>query len=288
MTLTIDIPADVTLALGAARTQPSATELRLVERLESGRAALPLLPAVAASALTLANNPDASIQHFSKLIETDPPIAARFLGVANSAIYARGRKVTSVLDAVGRIGLYTCRDLLFQAVYGATLQGLRQFQDEVQSSFKRSVLSAVICRVVVSELQSRFREGYLCGLLHDIGESRIYRIFSELGVESSDPVVPELVARYHPRAGAELAIKWKLPPEIVEVCGKHHEPATQDSEALRFVRIADWALPHVSARLAGAEAVDLQPSLAASPGLDLPLERAQAIVEGSFVAAQLL
>jgi HD-like signal output (HDOD) protein len=124
--------------------------------------------------------------------------------------------------------------------------------------------------------------------LHDIGESRVYRIFSEMGVSARDPSVPDLVARYHPRAGAELALKWKLPAEIVEVCGKHHDPAASGGEALRIVRIADFAMPHLSARLAGAEVVDLSASLAEHPELDLPHAAAQAIVEGSLVAAQRL
>jgi putative nucleotidyltransferase with HDIG domain len=285
MSITIEIPVDLNVSLGIPVATPSKAELALVQRLESGRAALPVLPAVAASALQLANDPNADIQRFSALVETDPPIAARFLGVANSAVYSRGRKVTSVLDAVMRIGLYSCRDLLFQAVYGATLRGLRHYQKPVEESFRRSVISAVVCRLVASELKSPFREAHLCGLLHDIGESRIYRILSDLDLQLGQPEVQDLVSRYHARAGAELALKWQLPKEIVEVCGKHHEPGAS-GEALRLVRIADWAVPHICDLLVGQEPGDLSASLAATDGLELPLDRAQAIVEGGLLLAR--
>jgi putative nucleotidyltransferase with HDIG domain len=254
MTLRVSIPKGLLATELAFRSgDASEAELALVAKLESGRAALPVLPAVAASALQVANDPDADMARFSRLIETDPPIAARFLGVANSALYSRGRKITSVMDAVLRIGLYTARDLLFQAVYGASLRGLGIYQAEVESSFDRSVSCAILARNAGVVLRSSFREAYLCGLLHDIGESRVYRVLAELGVRVGADEARELVHRYHARAGEELAEKWKLPQEIIEVCSRHHEPGVPASEALRLVRIADWAVSIVQAQKDGAE-----------------------------------
>jgi hypothetical protein len=61
-------------------------ERELVRRLKTGRAALPVLPAVAQSAIRLANDPDARITELALPVDTDPPIAARFMSVANSVI----------------------------------------------------------------------------------------------------------------------------------------------------------------------------------------------------------
>jgi putative nucleotidyltransferase with HDIG domain len=255
MTLRVSIPKGLlAFELGVAGAEASDAELALVAKLESGRAALPVLPAVAASALQVANDPDADMSRFSRLIETDPPIAARFLGVANSALYSRGRKITSVMDAVLRIGLYSARDLLFQAVYGASLRGLGVYQAQVESSFDRSVTGAILARNAGLVLRSPFREAYLCGLLHDIGESRVYRVLAELGVRVGAEEARELVARYHARAGEELAEKWKLPQEIVEVCSRHHEPGVPASEALRLVRIADWGAALLDVQADAADA----------------------------------
>ena len=55
------------------------------------------------------------------------------------------------------------------------------------------------------------------GLLHDIGEARIYRILDGLPNKPEDPkLVKQLVQRYHTAAGAEVAMAWKLPTEIVD------------------------------------------------------------------------
>lgn len=245
MNIAVHVPSDFRDLMGANPAPNSALELALLERLNVGRAALPMLPAVAQSALQLVNNPDTNIAEFARLVEKDPPIAARFLSVANSALYSRGRKVTSLEEAVMRLGLYACRDLLMQVVYASTLSGLKRYQREVQASFQRSVHSGLTCRAVCATLDIRFREAYLCGLLHDIGESRVYRILSELGEPASEAEAALLVHRYHERAGVELADLWKLPPEIQEVCQAHHTRGQPTSDAIRIVRIADLLIDKV-------------------------------------------
>lgn len=225
--------------------QPSAAEAALVQTLEGGRAALPLLPHVAAQALELANNPDASVREFAELIMKDPPIAARFIATANSALYSRGQTIRSVNDAVARIGLAAARDLVFQVVYASTVTGLRRFQAEVEASFQRSVLCGVVCRVAAPLLRLNVVDAYLCGLLHDIGESRVYRILSESKVPPEPDECATLVHKYHPRAGAELAIRWALPDEIVQVCRRHEERGAPPSDQLRLVRVADLVVQHV-------------------------------------------
>lgn len=245
MNIAVHVPSDFRDLLGGNPPPTSPLELALLERLNVGRAALPMLPAVAQMALQLVNNPDTNIAEFARLVEKDPPIAARFLSVANSALYSRGRKVASLEEAVMRLGLYACRDLLMQVVYASTLSGLKKYQNEVQASFQKSVHSGLTCRAVCATLDIRFREAYLCGLLHDIGESRIYRILSELGESATDEEAAALVRRYHERAGVELADLWKLPPEIQEVCQAHHTRGKPISDAIRIVRIADLLIDKV-------------------------------------------
>jgi putative nucleotidyltransferase with HDIG domain len=279
----IHVPRDVGSLLNNGRSHASELELALVERLSGGRAALPVLPAVAQAALDLVNDPDASAGEFARLVEKDPPIAARFLSVANSALYSRGRKVTSLEEAVMRLGLYGCRDLLMQVVYASTMSGLRRYQKEVQRSFDRSVLSGLICRAAAAELNIRSKEAYLCGLLHDIGESRTYRILSELPEAGDNAEVQVLVHRYHERAGEDLAKAWKLPEEIQEVCRAHHAEAALDvelSEASRLVRISDLLIEAVQQTGAGAtpnwKTIDF--ASARYRVLGLTLGRVQAIV----------
>jgi HD-like signal output (HDOD) protein len=263
--------------------QPSAAEAALVQTLEGGRAALPLLPQVATQALELANNRDASVREFSELIMKDPPIAARFIATANSALYSRGQTIRSVSDAVARIGLGAARDLVFQVVYANAVTGLKQFQEEVEASFQRSVLCGVICRVAAPLLRLNVADAYLCGLLHDIGESRIYRILSEGKATLAPEEVPALVHKYHPRAGAELAIRWALPDEIVQVCRRHEERGAPPSDQLRLVRVADHVVQHVKEQ---SDNPDLPQAELAE--LSVTIDQARTIIGRSIEAASKL
>jgi HD-like signal output (HDOD) protein len=277
--LSVNISKSILEPLTSA-SQPSPVEAALVQTLEGGRAALPLLPHVATQALDLANKPDASVREFSDLIMKDPPIAARFIATANSALYSRGQSIRSVNDAVARIGLGGSRDLVFQVVYASTMAGLERFQIEVQQSFDRSVLCGVICRVGAPLLRLNIADSYLCGLLHDIGESRVYRILSESKLTPAPEEARALVHKYHPRAGAELAIRWALPDEIVQVCRRHEEKGAPSSDQLRLVRVADLVVPYV---LEQSERPDLpQASL---DELGINAELARTIIGRSIEAA---
>lgn len=235
-------------------------ERELVKRLKTGRAALPVLPAVAQSAIRLANDPDARITDLAGLVDTDPPIAARFMSVANSVIYFRGWVTSSTQSAIVRLGLASTRDLLFQVVYASTAGGLKRYQSAVQASFRRSVVAAHAARVTSRELSIGSEYDYMSGLLHDIGESRIFRILDGIGAPSSPALVDSLVKKYHESAGAEVAMAWKLPTEIVDACAAHHDWAAAATPHVRLVMIADCIVNALEAELGPEKReVDFEP-----------------------------
>jgi putative nucleotidyltransferase with HDIG domain len=232
-------------------------EQKLVQQLRSGLTALPVLPHVATLALRLASDPNASVTELAKLVDGDPPIAARFLSVANSVAYYRGWAASNTQAAIMRLGLAATRDLLFQVVYAASTQGLKRYQNEVQASFSRSVLAGVACRNVCRELSVPYEYDYMCGLLHDIGEARVYRILAgQPRPKEGMPLIEDLVARYHTTAGAEVARAWRLPGDIVEVCAAHHDDASTESFPIRLTMIADLFVIAVEAMRKGAPEPD--------------------------------
>ncbi len=224
----------------SSRVQVSALEEALIEKLSTGIAGLPILPEAAAEALRLAGDARTDVAKIARLVDRDPPLAARFVALAGSAVYsARAARATSTHQALVRIGLAAARDLLFQVVCERSSAQLPRYQEAVAASFRRSVRAAIATRNVAKEFAAPFPYAYLAGLLHDIGEARVYRILAHLPDSPIDAtLVAGLVARYHNRAGATVAEAWKLPPEIVEVCTHHHDALT-------------GALPHVKLVMAG-------------------------------------
>jgi len=216
----------------------SELEAYLVTQL-SGRVAVPVLPDVAADAMLLANDPNSEVAQLAKLIAKSPPICARFLAIANSALYSRGTRISSPEIAVMRLGLSGARDLLFQVAYEAQVSGLPRYAPEVAKSFQRSVMAGHAARIAASTLSERHDYAYLYGLLHDIGEAHVYRILAASPEVGAKELVTGLVAQYHSRAGAEIATAWHLPAEIVEVCAGHHDDERAAVGPVRLVMIAD-------------------------------------------------
>lgn len=254
----------------------SEIERELVKRLRTGRAALPVLPRVADSAIRLANDPDARITELASLVDTDPPIAARFMSVANSVIYFRGWVTSSTQSAIVRLGLASTRDLLFQAVYASTSSGLKRYQAAVQASFRRSVTAAHAARVISRELSIGSEYDYMSGLLHDIGESRIYRILDGLKISADPKLLKTLVDKYHESAGAEIAMAWKLPTEIVDACAAHHDAAAAATPHVRLIMLADCV---VSAIGGGTDAERQEIDFVAFDKLLVDPDTARRIVE---------
>ena len=66
---------------------------------------LPTPAAKAFKIFRLANGDSTSIADIAAVVETDPAIATRILKIANSAFYKSLNTITSVQDAITRLGL---------------------------------------------------------------------------------------------------------------------------------------------------------------------------------------
>ncbi len=216
---------------------PDKIEAFLLKQLATGRAGLPLLPEAAHEALRLAEDPRTDVGRIAKLVDRDPALAARFVALAGSAVYSGRVRPTNTTAALVRIGLHTARDLLLQVVYERVHEKLPIFAEEVAASFARSVRTAVAARSLARRIAPGYDLAYLCGLLHDIGEARIYRILAELPEAAAlKNEVEVLVRRHHQAAGADVARVWKLPADILTTCGAHHDvPIEHAATPVRIV-----------------------------------------------------
>jgi diguanylate cyclase (GGDEF)-like protein/putative nucleotidyltransferase with HDIG domain len=231
-------PPVISIAPDPTTIRAAAEEL-LVKELATGRAGLPLLPASAAEALRLAEDPRTSMSNIAKLVDHDPSLAARFVALASSAAFARGARISSTQGALVRLGLASSRDLLLRAAYERSNGELPKYQEQVSRSFDASVRMAVAARAVSRDVAGpKFELAYLCGLLHDIGEARVYRILASMKLDVDATIAADLVAHHHTQAGADVARAWRLPPAIVEACLAHHGPVEGATVAARVVMAA--------------------------------------------------
>ncbi len=260
----------VSLVPDATTIRATAEEL-LVKELATGRAGLPLLPASAAEALRLAEDPRTSMSNIAKLVDHDPSLAARFVALASSAAFSRGARINSTQGALVRLGLATSRDLLLRAAYERSNGELPKYQAQVSRSFDASVRLAMAARAVSRDVAGpSFQLAYLCGLLHDIGEARVYRILASMKLEVDVEIASELVAKHHTQAGADVARAWRLPAAIVEACLAHHGPVEGAPVSARVVMAATSLLHLVDAGEEAAAHLEKLPEFDRLVGLNVP------------------
>jgi HD-like signal output (HDOD) protein len=83
----------------------------LVEKINNDTLVLPTLPAIALKVRKAADDPDINLNAMGDVIGQDPSLSARMIKIANSAYLGRSVKVTSINQAVTRIGLRQIKNI---------------------------------------------------------------------------------------------------------------------------------------------------------------------------------
>ena len=229
----------------------------LQKELERNAGGLPVLPAIAKRALELARTTEMDFAEVASVAELDPPLAARLLAMANSALYFRGTRVSSLHAALIRLGTEGVRDILYMAVYSGAAFNVPEFRTHVEEVFRHSVVVARGARMVAPYLDQDPELAFVAGLLHDMGEARCLKIASKRlkRAQFNDPALFRAIEILHPSAGAELAAAWRLPKEVVEACAFHHAPGERLMACI--VAAANASAKYLTGKLAEDEAQTL-------------------------------
>ncbi|MEM6775373.1 MAG: HDOD domain-containing protein [Pseudomonadota bacterium] len=193
------------------------------------------LPATSQLLLEMLSDPELDMLRLAAVVEQTPALAARILGVANSAFFAHARDVRDVPDAIIRVlGLHLVRDLSisFALSQPFDLRDCPRF-DALRywsSAMESAVLAQLIAtRLPVEDLPTP-AEAYLGGLLHNLGLLALVHVAPDAmntvfaSVEREPGVAlrsweAEVLGLDHAMAGAELAIVWRLPTLLAVAMG---------------------------------------------------------------------
>ena len=206
--------------------------------------ALPPVPVVASNVLALCNDPDVDFKRLGAMLTADAALVAKILRMANSPFFAARRKITTVNEALVRMGLKVAR----MAVLSFTLEG--EIGKRVPASFeidrfwRHSLTTAASARVIAEMvLPARRDDAFSCGILQDIGMvimqcviPETYEHVFEYRREHPTVEIHDIEARLlgitHMEAGAELLKKWGLPDEVSGPIRFHHNVASLDVRAV--------------------------------------------------------
>jgi HD-like signal output (HDOD) protein len=213
---------------------------------------LPAMPVIAHKLLALKLDSDAGERQMILLIEQDPLISAKIIGLANSPLLGSSRKTTSLKEACLLLGLKKVKSIATGiAMMSLASKPIGRF--DPQELWLHNMAVAFAMLPVVRAMPSKLRPAddliFLTGMLHDIGFLALAHLNSQLSddlltrmlVEPERLVTTiedELMGISHAELGAACAQNWGLPGEIVAVLRYHHTPdADGAEEGLPLARI---------------------------------------------------
>jgi HD-like signal output (HDOD) protein len=206
---------------------------------------LPVLPDVATRVIDIAANPLATSAQLAEAISSDQVLTSRLLGVANSAHGLSTTSVTSIRDAVMRVGLTGVRNLAVAVCFASRLHDRRVYGEQGRQLVEHGLCTAYVARLVAVEAGLDGDEAFLCGLLHDIGKLVLLKWYYDHARRTSriTPAdeVQAIVKAWHPGVATLMFRRSNLPPQLDEPVLYHHnfQQATENRPLAAVVYLAN-------------------------------------------------
>jgi HD-like signal output (HDOD) protein len=220
----------------------SALRERLIAVFEDPAYRPPPLPSVAMELLALSNRSDARASDVVRLLEQDEMLAASVMRIVSSPIYSGRNAVTSLKDAVVRLGFKIIRDMVFEVALRSGVFDLAEYAETVAQVQRHSTVTAYLARIVCTKARIDGDHAFICGLLHDTGFAGLLFAITHFEGSESPPLgqIWTDIDALHERASGILARLWGLPDKIAEVVGHHHHLHTGEfSKVAAAICIAD-------------------------------------------------
>jgi len=207
----------------------------MIERIDS----LPPIPIVAQKILSIKINTDEGEQVLYKIIEKDPSIMSKIIGLSNSPVFGTGRKILTLHDAATLLGTKRIKMIALSLAMMASVDKKPKGLLDIDGLWKHSLTIALTMDTLAGYMPKDRRppeeEIYLAGLLHDIGYLALCYIDASLCDQfcmrlaaqpnrSVAEIEAEMLKTNHHELGAELGEHWGLPESIVAVIRGHDNP----------------------------------------------------------------
>ena len=175
----------------------------------------------------------------------DPVLSGSLVGVANSALYGRAHRVSTVGRAIASVGVNAARKIMLAAAMRPMFAsaGLGRI-------WSHSLSAAPLCSALATHtglLSSE--EGLVFGLVHDIGAVAVQCLPREARATHGRLVAAGCPGAYverlllgcdHGEIGAGLIAGWKFPEEFIEAVRFHHQPERSDSKLASMAYLAEF------------------------------------------------
>ncbi len=198
---------------------------------------------------------NAKIEDISRKIEMDQSISARVLKMANSVIYSRGVPITSIDQAVIRIGFKQVSSLVVATALNNSFKTPKSF-DKKKFWLDTFQVACIARELAKDSPKIEGDTAFTSALIHNIGELIIHQCFplqSDLiaaAVKKGEMKIDaqrEILGYDYSQIGAELVRRWKLPEFFVDSTEQHlnpldHEVVNMGAVIIRLSLFVNFAI----------------------------------------------
>jgi HD-like signal output (HDOD) protein len=201
---------------------------------------LPALPKVACHIMAVIEDPRTTATRLEKALAMDQTLTAKVLRIANSPFYGAVREISTVSEAIVRLGFVTIRNWTLvtatKSVFLAPGAGLL-----FQKIWRQSVMSAMAGQLVAQAVGGKEPESvFIGGLMQNIGQLVLARnhpeIFQDIVTKSGEKGLPyhEVERNYlgfdHGELGSLLIKDWNLSQDLEDAVHWHHRFDHEDAK----------------------------------------------------------
>jgi HD-like signal output (HDOD) protein len=224
------------------------------ERISSQTLQLPVFHPVALKLMNILAKEDYSITQVAQMIIEDQALSSHVLRMANSAFFGGLSKVTTIRDAIVRLGARQVTNVVTVVTQSQQYRTKdRTMAVYMQTLWKHALGCALGTKWFAEKTgyKELAPEGLLAGLLHDIGQLFLLQVLedvqaSETQLALSKPVIVEVLQHMHVEQGTMLMQHWNIPELYGEIVRQHHaETYDTHNTLLLMVRLVDMACKKV-------------------------------------------
>lgn len=233
------IASGATLAPFAVPVPPRAAETLSAlfdgwQRLAESESGMPPISPLIFRLLQVDRDAPLAVSEVAEIVESDPILTARLLGLANAAAYGgAGKPIKEVKGAVLRLGVYNAFETTFTQMFGMWVRHAARVPDDalLDTLWLEYLITAFCSRELARALTDHDADAGLCytaALLHDVGtlalcwaEPKAMSTFVQCGYARGTPLHQQFVEA-HTNLGATLLKGWNAPQELATVAARHH------------------------------------------------------------------
>ncbi|GAB2905687.1 HDOD domain-containing protein [Rheinheimera gaetbuli] len=229
-----------------------AVEQLLQHKIQHDQLTLPTLPEIALKVRRRSAEPDISLPAMAEVISQDPALAARMIKVANSAFMGRSVKVSTLNQAVTRIGLSQIRNIaIAMALEQVFVSKHKQVQQQLDRLWQRSVQVSAIASAALAYYNSHASGSglnkdvlTLMALVHNIGAMPVLTEAERNEDLLGDPrFLVNLANQLAPQISARILYAWGFAELFVQAAlnwriAKPEQPGPGYTDFIRLAVLA--------------------------------------------------